>query len=257
MWRGIRIAVLLFILAAVAQSAWLARSRTAEWKYSLWVTVYPINGDGSPVTAQYIAQLNETAFKPIEAFFAAEGRRHGIAIPDPVLIRLAPPVDSRPPAPPFGGSRPAVVLWSLHLRYWAYWNDTGRGHKPNARVFVSYFDPAQTPRVPHSTGLRKGMIGMVNAFARGDMDGSNNVVIAHELLHTFGATDKYDPATNRPLFPDGYAEPRAEPLHPQSRAEIMAGRIPVSQARAEVPAAMDQVAVGEKTAREINWLKQP
>ena len=29
------------------------------------------------------------------------------------------------------------------------------------------------------------------------MDGANDVVIAHELLHTLGATDKYDPATTR------------------------------------------------------------
>ncbi len=95
----------------------------------------------------------------------------------------------------------------------------------------------------------------MNAFARSDMDGSNNVVIAHELLHTLGATDKYDFANNRPLFPDGYADPRAEPLHPQTRAEIMAGRIPISETRAEVPAGMDEVAIGLKTAREINWVK--
>ena len=35
------------------------------------------------------------------------------------------------------------------------------------------------------------------------MTGPNNVVIAHELLHTVGATDKYDPVTDAPRIPDG------------------------------------------------------
>ena len=49
----------------------------------------------------------------------------------------------------------------------------------------------------HSTGLQKGMLGVVNAFASADQEGSNAVVIAHELLHTFGATDKYDRKNER------------------------------------------------------------
>jgi hypothetical protein len=87
------------------------------------------------------------------------------------------------------------------------------------------------------------------------MDGSNLVVIAHELLHTLGATDKYDFAANAPVYPDGYAEPDAKPLHPQRKAEIMAGRIPLSETRAEMPRGMHQVVIGARTAREINWLK--
>jgi hypothetical protein len=76
---------------------------------------------------------------------------------------------------------------------------------------------------------------VVNAFADSDHEGSNNVVIAHELLHTLGATDKYDPIGNQPLYPDGYANPQASPRLPQRRAEIMAGRIPISETVAEIP----------------------
>lgn len=53
----------------------------------------------------------------------------------------------------------------------------------------------------------------------------------------------------------GYADPRAEPLHPQTRAEIMAGRIALSETRAETPGGMDEVVIGPKTAKEINWIK--
>ena len=72
-----------------------------------------------------------------------------------------------------------------------------------------------------------------------------------------GATDKYDLATNQPLFPDGYADPEAEPRHPQRRAEIMAGRRPISETGVEMPVRMSEVVIGPKTAREINWSKTP
>lgn len=255
MWRWIRIAALLFILATVAQTAWLARSRTAEWTTSLRVVIYPINADGSRTSTAYVGQLGNATFEPIEAFFKSEGARYRLPLRDPVDVKLAPPVLSQPPAPPFGGSRLEVIAWSLRLRYWAWWNDTWKGPRPDARVFVAYHDPAVRSRLPHSTGLQQGLIGVVHAFSRADMDGPNNAVITHELLHTFGATDKYDAADNRPWFPDGYAEPNAQPLYPQQQAEIMAGRIPVSETRTEIPAGMDEVAIGLKTAREINWLK--
>jgi hypothetical protein len=35
----------------------------------------------------------------------------------------------------------------------------------------------------------------------------------------------------------------------------MAGRIPVSESRAEPPRNMRQVVIGAKTAREINWVR--
>src|SRR5262249_43264658 len=110
-------------------------------------------------------------------------------------------------------------------------------------------------RLAHSIGLQKGLLGVVNAFASAAMDAENNVVITHELLHTFGATDKYDPASNRPLFPEGYAQPTARPLYPQRKAEIMAGRIPINPEQAEAPRGLDEVVIGGRTAQEINWLK--
>ena len=87
-----------------------------------------------------------------------------------------------------------------------------------------YFAPLANRRLAHSVGLQKGLIGVVNAFASAQMEGENSVVIAHELLHTFGAPDKYDLATNRPLFPDGYAEPNANPFHPQTRCKARISR---------------------------------
>jgi hypothetical protein len=147
------------------------------------------------------------------------------------------------------------MLWSLEFRFWAWRHDTHKGPQPDVRLFVVYFDPAKSQTLTHSTGLQKGMLGIVNAFASADQEATNAVVIAHELLHTFGASDKYDPRTNAPSFPDGYADPDARPRYPQRQAEIMGGRIPVTETHSEIPRNLKRVVIGDKTAREINWVR--
>jgi hypothetical protein len=147
------------------------------------------------------------------------------------------------------------MLWSLKLRYWAYTHDDYDGPSPDVRMYVVYHDPQESSRLQHSLGIQKGLIGVVNAFASRNMTQSNNVVIAHEFLHTVGASDKYDPANNRPLYPQGYAEPGRQPLYPQRRAEIMGGRIPLSQSRSVMPESLSQAAIGEQTALEIRWIR--
>jgi monoamine oxidase len=59
-------------------------------------------------------------------------------------------------------------------------------------MFVVYFDPVTAHSVGHSLGLQKGLIGVINAYSSSYQTEENNVVIAHELLHTAGASDKYD-----------------------------------------------------------------
>jgi hypothetical protein len=103
--------------------------------------------------------------------------------------------------------------------------------------------------------LQKGLIGVVYAFASEEQAAQNNVVIAHELLHTLGARDKYEAGSNLPAHPDGYADPEREPLWPQEFAEIMAGRIPLSAHEAQMPAGLEQSLIGVATAREIRWVQ--
>jgi hypothetical protein len=255
MYRKLRIAVLLFVLVSVAHTAWIARGRTADWKYSVRVAIYPIASDNSTTTAAYIQQLRVESLQPIAVFMKGEALRHGLALDAPVDMYLAPPLSTTPPPPPVGGNVVDIMLWSLNLRYWAWRNDNFKRPKPDVRLFVNFFDPARASRLPHSTGLQKGHIGVVNAFASVEQEGPNTVVLAHELLHTLGATDKYDFANNQPRHPDGYAEPASDPLLPQRRAEIMAGRIPVSSGEAEIPASLAVCVIGPLTAREINWLR--
>ncbi len=255
MAKIVRVTLLLIVLLAVAQGAWKAHVRTSDWSETLRVAVYPVNAGASPAADSYIGGLRRPVIEPLAVFLREQARGYNLRLAEPIEVYLAPRVNAVPPAPPRNGSAAEIVWWSLQMRWWAWRHDGFDGPRPHVRVFVLYHAPAAGLTLPHSTGLRAGMIVLANAFAGADNEGGNNVVIAHELLHTFGATDKYDPATNLPLYPEGYAEPNAVPLFPQRRAEIMGGRIPLSRSEAEIPRSLDQTTLGAATAHEINWLK--
>ncbi len=160
-----------------------------------------------------------------------------------------------PPAPPVDGHPLEIAFWSLKLRWWANRitsNDVGP--KPDIRMFLVYFDPKYTASLGHSLGLQKGLLGIVNLFASNNQRATNNFVIAHEMLHTLGATDKYR-ANNLPAYPEGYADPEKTPLYPQTHAEIMGGRIALTESLAEMPAGLKQSLVGFTTAEEIRWIR--
>jgi hypothetical protein len=255
MFKVVRIVFLLLVLATVAQTAWLSRAKATAWQDTLYVGIYPIAADDSAQTRRYIEALKRDSFEKIDAFFDEEAKRYDLAVLQPVSIAVAPPLADKPPLPPREANALQAILWSLQLRWWAWRHDRIDGPKPAVRLFVLFHDPAVSPRLAHSVGLERGMLGVINAFASQAMAGSNAAIIAHELLHTLGATDKYDPATNLPRYPDGYAEPERNPRLPQDFAEIMGGRIPQSETQAETPHSLSQVLIGTATAREIRWIK--
>lgn len=252
-FKTLRIAILLGILVLVAATTWQDRYRSTRWREPLFVAVYPIAADDSAVTRRYIDGLDAEHFRPIDRFFSREAQRHGLRTNEPFRTRLHPALEELPPRRPSQSGVLATMLWSLKLRYWA-WNVSRQAHDPtDIRMFVLYHDPAITPTVPHSLGLTKGLIGVVYAFAAPEMNGANDVVIAHELLHTVGASDKYDPSDDAPSFPDGYGDPRQNPLFPQRYAELMAGRRLIAADRWEQPESLDEVVIGPATAQEIRW----
>lgn len=252
MLKKLRIIFLFLILVFVATGALLTQQRLTDWEEPLWLVVYPIAGDTSPGTRRYIERLQRDSFAAIEAFMAEQARDYRKRLARPVKIVPGPVIDALPPEPPEAGSVLAAIAWSLRLRFWA-WQHASPERLADVSMFVIYHDPELSPRVPISVGLKEGSIGVVHAFAVNDMTQSNNVIIAHEFLHTLGATDKYDLETNLPFHPDGYAEPQLQPRHPQSYAEIMGGRIPLAPDRALIPQGLQQVVIGPATAAEIGW----
>jgi hypothetical protein len=97
-----------------------------------------------------------------------------------------------------------------------------------------------------------GRIGAVEVELKASMADFALFVTAHELMHTLGATDKYD-ASGRAVFPGGFAEPERAPLFPQQLAEVMARNRPLSASDERPPDTLDELAVGAVTAREIGW----
>jgi len=254
LFRQLRILVLLLILLLVAAGTWLSQWRTTDWDTPLVVALYPIVGDDSAKTQDFVRALSVDDFVDIETLFQEEANEYGLSLTQPVDVVLGPVLDQSPPAPPTERSLLATVWWSLNMRYWGWQVAREYGPPADIQIFVLFHDPALRSRLQHSLGLRKGLLGVVHAFADLRQVGTNNVIIAHEFLHTLGASDKYDPRTSLPLYPAGYAEPQRVPLFPQRYAEIMGGRIPQSKNTAVQPRGFSEVLVGESTAREIRWI---
>lgn len=252
--KRIRIAILLYILLFVAAGHYLTAARSTAWERTLRVTVHAVNGDGSNAAGARAGSLQRGDFESIERFFTVEAARHGVSIQQPIRFDVASGTKVELPTLAKDLSMLDAVIFSLRLR-WAATVAEWQSDLPSADItlFAVYHDGESKPMLERSVGLDKGMVVVANLFSARSAAGSNDVIVAHELLHTLGATDKYDPRSNMPRFPDGYADPDARPLLPQKEAELMAGRIAVTEHTAEVPRSLRDVVVGPTTAAEIGW----
>ncbi len=252
--RYTRYLILLLILLAFTVHNLYVYTKVRSWEKTLLVTVYPSNGDGLGKTAEYIRSLTKKDIEGVALFINSAARRYGVQDVQAIDVQLGAEDMGSPPRLPSSRNLFSNIYWSLYFRAWANFRlYSSAGSVPDIALFVAFFDPESTQRLDHSIGLAGSMIASINAFADRQYQGSNNVVIAHELLHTAGATDKYDPGTNLPLFPIGFADPAKSPLYPQRQAEIMGGRIPVAADRAVMPTNLREMVIGPATALEINW----
>jgi len=253
MFKGIRISILLLILLFVGLSTFLTQARSTDWNNSLWVKIYPINADGSVEAGKYIADLSSSDFQGIESFLQGEVERYGKNVARPVRIELGTEIMEQPPVLEKQPNMMSVMLWSLKMRWWAgSVTDAQDRIDPDVRIFVRYHKPDMALTLENSVGLQKGMVGIVNGYASRRHRGTNNVIIAHEFLHTLGATDKYSAANGLPIGPDGLGEPDRQPLYPQRYAEIMGGRIALAEDDAVIPKSLKFAVIGALTASEIN-----
>ena len=146
------------------------------------------------------------------------------------------------------------MFWNLKLRYWTYKNTPDDiSNKNRIRLYVIYHQGKDNQALEHSLGLQKGLVGIIHAYAKPNQNAQNSLIIAHEILHTVGATDKYDYATGQPLYPHGYQNPKKSPRYPQHYCEIMAGRTPTSQTTSNMPSGLRVCSINALTAKEINW----
>jgi len=254
-FKSIRILLLLCILLFVAFTSVHQRITTRSWTTPLETVIYPLNGDGYRSTSDYIDSLDIADFQTIDEWLYREARRYDLGLNYPVRVSLGARITTLPPRFPVKPTAASTLWWGLQFRWWA-WRNTPSHDENNLsriRIFVVYHEGEEDKPLQHSLGLEKGLLGLVHAFASEAQTQQNNIVIAHELLHTVGAVDKYD-TRGLPSYPYGFADPTRVPLFPQLGAEIMAGRIPTSYTQAEMAESLNEVVINSHTATEINWL---
>jgi len=148
LWRALRIAVLAYLLVMVAVTAWLTKARSTDWDDTLYVAIYPVNGDHSDTSRDYIAALDVSEFNAIPEFFEHEGTRYGIDLTHLVAIDLGAEIPEAPPAPPTDGNPVAIAWWSLELRWFAWRTEMDQSlPTPDIRMFVAYYDPQTHERL--------------------------------------------------------------------------------------------------------------
>ena len=258
----VRVGVLLAILIGVLLWAWRdVRSRRArnEWDHTLLVAIVlvrvePLDANTGPALAKEVPALEDR--------LSAELSRYRPGAPHPFRFELKAPVDgSAPPPAPASDGPVALAQYAWALDSYVGDIDKRAGIDPalyDVRIYVALRRPRQAEvTLAEGQSQQGGRVGIVEMELDTDAEGAQLplAVVAHELFHTLGATDKYDPATGKSLVPLGLAEPDRVPLYPQRFAEIMSRNRPVSATEEKVPEGFAEIAVGPATAREIGWIR--
>lgn len=251
-----RVAVLLGVLVVViayAANDVMSRRARKAWDHTLSIAIIVIR-DGAVEDAAVDA-LRERA-PALAARMTSELHRYSPAAPAPFTFTVFGPVDHAPAAPVAGEGviNLASHAWDLHR--WT--TDIDARAKVTAgafdsRVYVMARPPTSKKHMIEGSSEQGGRVGVVTV----DLDLATIdfalSVIAHELLHTLDATDKY--TSSGIEIPAGLAEPDRVPRFPQRFVEIMTRGRPISPAEEEVLDTLDDLAVGPATAREIGWAR--
>jgi hypothetical protein len=258
-WFAIRVTLLLAVLVVVALYAWrdvTRRKARNDWKRTLDVAIVLVR-DGAVSEPALGALRSET--RSLEAALERENARYRRDSLRPFAFVAFGPV-------PLGRTVPeaqndglvAAAKYAWQLSRFTSDIDTRAGVPSrgfDARIYV-------VVRAPSGRGLVEGAsehggrVGVALSELDESTVGLTAFVAAHELFHTLGATDRYGP-DGRTSIPDGLAEPDRQPVFPQDYAELMARNRPLDASREVPPSSLDELRVGEKTAAEVGWTRDP
>jgi hypothetical protein len=256
-FKLMRIVVLLSIFFVIVVGTWMAERQMAAWERPVLVTVYPLVVDDSRATLDYARSIDADYFRDVNLFFEKHSQPYGFEVTPAFRFQVAPVSTDLPPPIPGQFNTAAIAWWSLRMRLWASMQGLFDGLvEPDIRMFVVLHGSNGNSEMGISVGMRKGRYGIVKAFAKENMTGSNLVIFTHEMLHVLGASDKYVLSTGDPIFPEGFADPDQRPLFPQKRAEIMGGGIPLNAYSSAMPESLAQCKIGRTTAVEIGFFEK-
>ena len=254
----VRVSVLSLVLVGVLAYAALDRARRSarrDWQRPLSVALILLQEGPLEPAALDRLQRRVTA---LEAVLEAEFARYGGDF-RPISFQQFGPVPELSQVPiPAAQSSLWHSLWlSLELGSYARKNDRAAGlgrDDFDGKIYVRLSAPRSQRRSQvEGLGEDGGRIAVTSLELREDSADFGLFVVAHELFHLLGATDRYGQDGTARL-PEGLGDPGLTPRFPQRRAEVMArGR--VLEPGVEVPPAqLDELAVGSRTALEIGWL---
>ncbi len=156
---------------------------------------------------------------------------------------------------------PDLPAWMLGIRAWQYARyfhnlvvDQGEDPKDYAARLYLVYSRDQMDLAAHSRGSERGRVAAVYVDLDEQNPGYGALTVAHELAHTLGAQDFYDPRTFLAQHPEGFVEPFVDPLYPQEFAELMAGDIPTGPSSEREARSLDDVRIGYATARDLGWI---
>lgn len=274
--RRARLGVLLLILAAVSIWGLLTyyeENQTFAWERSITVGVIALVDDAGTVGENdewFIQSFLSRSAVPrhnlleVERWIQGEYTRHtgderGMF---ETFVRGPLRMDQPPPALPESDASFLTRLAGTNA-FLKYFEDlTGRDDlaigKYDVTIFVYFYDPGDRRRREvfesfDSLASRRQRFGIVFAPLSSRMLGRTCAVVAHELCHTLGASDKY--TGGQSVYPGGFAEPRREPRYPQRRAEIMALGVPLAPGKDRSVRDLRECIVGLITATEMNWTR--
>lgn len=256
----VRVGILLFILFTVVlwaiRDTWTRRERL-QWDRTLDVAVVLVHVAGTEAVDPAANAAMASRADALARRLADEQRRYRPGSPAPFRFVVKGPVEASTAAPaPASDSLGDLARQAWDASKWTDDVDADAGVVAahyDSRIYVMVKKPSNDLRAAvegHSE--QGGRRGFVEVELDPSMVDLALMVVAHEMLHTLGATDKYD-AQGRARFPDGFVDPNASPRYPQARAEVMARNRPIAPNEERVPDTLDELGVGAATAKEIRW----
>ena len=253
-----RVSILLFVLACVVLYAWRdirRRNTRNNWDRTLDVALIVVRA--APVEDSLTAAITER-IPALEDTLEAEMRRYRQSGPRPFHFTVLGPVDvSQGPPTPADDGLIAAAKQSWDLSRYLSPIDSKIGIKVSqydARVYVIVRPSTNTKNVIEGASEQGGRVGVVQVELDGGMIDFALFVTTHEMFHTLGATDRYA-ADGSIVIPEGLADPEQQPLYPQKQAELMARLRALSPSSGAPPDRLSDLSVGERTAKEIGWIK--
>jgi hypothetical protein len=275
-FRRVRQGTLGLLLAVVAGwglSTYVDDHRTFAWTRPVSILLVPLlepgvptsGGDSDWILHRFLSTTSreDGSLSALSEWFKREFRRYTGRDECPLRFSVHAPVRAPydPPEQPRAEDS-FLARWSATSHFLAYFKEVdAREHLfmdvHDVTVFVFFYGEGRSAEFKdrRAVAAKRTRWGLVFCPMDPAQLPRSSALVAHEICHTLGATDKYD--GEKCVFPDGYANPGAVPLLPQSDAEIMALGIPLEALReAPVTGLLDCV-VGSKTSEEMGWRREP